>query len=111
MKKSVENVSMTLSKKELEVLIKWENIIYDSWEKIIEIHPELTSDDWWELFNLIDFKLYARELHNEKSKARMQEYRSTPEGLKKSRESSLKSAKKYYRRKKLEKFMNEPIKM
>lgn len=94
MKNSVKNVSLVLSKKELEVLIKWENIIFNSWKTLTKEHPELTSDDYWELFDLIDYKLYAREKHNEKSKKRMQEYRSTPDGLKKSRESSKKSIEK-----------------
>lgn len=92
MKKTVKNVSLCLSKKELEVLIKWENIIFTSWDDIKNKHPELTEKDYWELYDLIDYKLYAREKRNEKSKENMQKYRSTPDGLRKSRESSKKSA-------------------
>jgi hypothetical protein len=61
---------------------------------------KITHNDFVELICLIERHIVANKEFAEKSKARMRAYRSTPEGLKKSRESSRKSAKKWLEKQK-----------
>lgn len=71
----------------------------------------ITHTDFVELMCLIERHIIANKEFAEKSKERMRAYRSTPEGLAKSRESSKKSARKYYQKKAAEESLKTKTKL